>query len=448
MTAQVVKPAKRCRVAALACACAIALSCGASRAQGAANPSDSTLSLKQAVTLGLQNSPDLKLAKVQYKVAVGEAGVDRAAFRPNLYTGSGAAYTYGFPSLPGGNAPALFQLDYTQSLFDPLLRAQQHAAEQRAKSMKLEIDRIQSDVIARVATTYLELADVRHSLDLLGTEQGSAEKIIQIMHERVEANQELPIEETRAQLALAEVHERMVKLDSRNEILGQQLRDLTGLPDSASLEVNQNETVTSPGLGQQSDDQVIGLAMQNDRSITEAENDRLAKQQLLRGAKLSYFPTVEIVGQYSILSKFNNYLEFYSKFQRNNVNAGLQITIPLFSAKTSANVALAKSQLEVSEVTLENKRKEIRSGVQKEQRDLREVEATRDVANWALKLAQQTLEMQQSKLQQGQATLADVEQAQLDESEKFVEFLDATFAEQRAQITLLQATGQLAQALQ
>jgi outer membrane protein TolC len=99
-------------------------------------------------------------------------------------------------------------------------------------------------------------------------------------------------------------------------------------------------------------------------------------------------------------------------------------------------------------VALENKRKEVRSGLQKEQRDLREVEATRDVANWALKLAQQTLEMQQSKLQQGQATLADVEQAQLDESEKFVEYLDATFAEQKAQITMLQATGQLAQALQ
>jgi outer membrane protein len=448
MSVRVEKLTRRFAVAALACASAVSLICGATHAQGTANSADSTLSLKQAVTLALQNSPDLKLAKVQYKVALDEAGVDRAAFHPNLYTGSGAAYTYGFPSLPGGNAPALFQLDYNQSLFDPLMKAQQHAAEQRAKNMKLEIDRMQNDAIARVATTYLELADVRHSLDLLGTEQSSAEKIIQITHQRVEASQELPIDETRAQLALAEVHERMVKLDSRNEILGQQLRDLTGLSDSAPLEVNQNETIASPGLGQQSDDQIASLAMQNDRSLAEAENDRVAKQQLLRGAKLSYFPTVEIVGQYSILSKFNNYDQYYAHFQRNNLNAGVQITIPLFAAKTSANVALAKSQLEASEVTLENKRKEVRGGVEKQHRDLREVEATRDVANWALKLAQQTLEMQQSKLQQGQSTLADVEQAQLDESEKFVDFLDATFAEQKARITLLQATGQLAQALQ
>ncbi len=94
------------------------------------------LTLHQAVTLAVQNSRDVKLAQVQYNVALGEAGVDRAAFRPNLYTGSGAAYTHGFPSLPGGEAPSLFQLDYTQVLFNPLLKGQQHAAEDRAKNQK------------------------------------------------------------------------------------------------------------------------------------------------------------------------------------------------------------------------------------------------------------------------------------------------------------------------
>ncbi|HTR48332.1 MAG TPA: TolC family protein, partial [Verrucomicrobiae bacterium] len=79
----------------------------------------SPLTLREAVTLALQNSRDVKLAQMQYNVALGEVGVDRAAFLPNLYTGAGAAYTHGFPSLPGGHAPAVFELDYTQSLFNP-----------------------------------------------------------------------------------------------------------------------------------------------------------------------------------------------------------------------------------------------------------------------------------------------------------------------------------------
>lgn len=411
--------------------------------QAAANPG--TLSLDQAVTLAEQNSADLKLARMQYNVARSEVGVDRAAFHPNLYTGAGYAYTYGFPSLGSGNAPSVFQLDYNQDIFDPAVRAQQHAAEERAKSLLLEVQRTQSDVIARTATAYLELAEVRHSLQLLGTEQASAEKVIDITNERIAANQELPIEATRAQLALAEVHERMVKLQGRDDVLSRQIRDLTGLPDTAALEVQEeDQTSFTNGLSSQSDSEMVSLAMQNDKTIAEAEHDRIAKQDLLRGAKLSYFPTIALVGQYSILSKYNNYDQYYAHFQRNNLNVGIEITIPIFAAKTSANVAFAKSELAASEANLATKRQQVRSGVEQEQQNLREFEASRDVANWALKLAQQTLELQQSKLQQGQATLGDVEQAQLDESEKFVEFLDANFAQQKAQISLLQATGQLA----
>ena len=51
--------------------------------------------LREAVTLALKNSSELKLTRVQYTVALNEAGVDRASFRPNLYTGSGAAYKLG-----------------------------------------------------------------------------------------------------------------------------------------------------------------------------------------------------------------------------------------------------------------------------------------------------------------------------------------------------------------
>jgi outer membrane protein TolC len=186
------------------------------------------------------------------------------------------------------------------------------------------------------------------------------------------------------------------------------------------------------------------LAVQNDRSVAEAENERAARQHLLRGARLSYWPTVDLVGQYSVLSKFNNYGDFYKKFERNNVNIGLQVTIPIFAAKTSANVALAKSQLNAAELQLGQKRQEVRLEVQQKFGGVRELDASREVARLDLKLAQETLQLVQAKFDQGRATLQDVEQARLDESDKWVAFLDANFARQRAQLTLLQATGQLA----
>jgi len=149
----------------------------------------SPLTLRQAVALALENSRDVKLAQLQYNVALGEVRVDRAVFLPNLYTGSGVAYTSGFPSLPGGQAPAIFELDYRQSLFNPLLKGQQHAAEDRAKNLKLELDRTRDNVRIETASAYLELAKVRHSLALLEKERLSGERILEVVRERIAANQ-------------------------------------------------------------------------------------------------------------------------------------------------------------------------------------------------------------------------------------------------------------------
>ena len=403
------------------------------------------ITLREAVTLALQNSRDLKVARVQYTIAVNEAGLDRSAFLPNIYTGSGAAYTYGFPGAVNGSPPAVFQLSYTESVFNPLLKSQQHAAEERAKNQKLEMDRLHDDVIVRAATAYLGLAAIRHALDLMRGEQASAEKIVEVTRERVLANQELPIEQTRAELTAARIQERIIKLENRNSALTQQLCDLTGVPDTQDFIV---DTEAPTFASDMAPDAMPDFAVQNDFSVREAENERAARQKLLKGARQSYWPTLDLVGQYSVLSKFNNYDQFYKSFQRNNVTAGVQITIPLFSSKTRSTVALAQSQLDAAELDLSAKRQTVRADVLQKQRNVRELDASREVARLDLKLAQESRDLLQAKFDQGQATLRDIEQARLDENDKWVAFLDADYARQQAQLVLLQATGQLAKVFQ
>jgi outer membrane protein len=416
------------------------------RAQVApAEPVDNgKLTMRHAVTLALQNSRDLALARVQYTVALNQTSLDRAAFLPNVYTGSGAAYTSGFPSL-GGSPPAVFQMNYDQAIFNPALKAQQQAAEEHAKTMKLEVDRTRDDVIVRTASAYLELAKVRHSLELLRGEQASSEKILSVTQERVQANQELSIEVTRSQLTAARIQERIIKLEGRDEALTQQLRNITGLPDGEAIEVQPEDPGFETDL---QDAQILDLGLHSDRDIQEAENDRLARQHILHGAKLGYFPTLSVLGQFSVLSKSNNYLDFYKKFERNNGSVGIQLTIPIFSSKTRATVALAKSELSASELALGNKRQQVRLDLLQKQRNVRELDATREVARLDLKLSQESLQLLQAKFDEGRANLRDIENARLDENDKWVAFLDADFARQQGQLTLLQATGQLAKVFQ
>jgi outer membrane protein TolC len=168
------------------------------------------------------------------------------------------------------------------------------------------------------------------------------------------------------------------------------------------------------------------------------------------GEKGGYLPAVDIIGLYQVLAKYNNYDKYFqpNSFQRNNVTIGISAHIPIFSQKTRASVGLAKTRVQEAEIQLGTRRQEVRLEVRQKAQSVRELDAGREVARLDLKLARETMEMVQAKFEQGQATLRDIEQARLDESDRWVAFLDAEFAWQQGQLTLLQATGQLAKVFQ
>ncbi len=419
---------------------------GPAKAQDATQSSNAgELTLKRAVALAVQNSRDLSLARLQYTVALNQTSLDKSEFRPNIYTGLAGIYSDGIPQTPGGTAPSIISVSYTQQIFNPVLRGQFRADQDLAKNRLLEIDRVRDAVIVRAATTYLDLAKVRHALDLLRTERTSAQKILDYIRQRAASGFELPIDVTRGELTQAKIERDILQLEGRDDVLTEQLRDQLGLPESRPLDVAPEEL---PARAEESVAELETQALQNSIDVRESQNFRSAQDHLLRAARQSYWPTIQLIGEYSLLTEYNNYGEFYRHFQPNNVNIGVQIHIPLFAARTSAAIALARSNFAEADAAVGSKRQEVRIEVRQKARDVRELEAGREVARLDLKLAQETLAITQSRFDQGQSSLKELEQDRLNESEKWVEFLNADFARKQGQLTLLQTTGQLAQVFQ
>src|SRR6058998_122905 len=117
-----------------------------------------SLNLKQAVDMALRNSRDVALAQARYNVAQNTVDVNRSSFRPNLFTGSGAAYTYGFPQTPGGAAPSIVNASYVQTVFNPLLASQVRSADERREAQRLELEKTRNSVMLQTSSSYLELA--------------------------------------------------------------------------------------------------------------------------------------------------------------------------------------------------------------------------------------------------------------------------------------------------
>jgi len=70
---------------------------------------------------------------------------------------------------------------------------------------------------------------VQHSLELLRKERESAEKILQVTQERQSEGFELPVEVTKAQLTRAQVTQRLLQLEGREDELEVFLRYQLGL---------------------------------------------------------------------------------------------------------------------------------------------------------------------------------------------------------------------------
>lgn len=416
---------------------------------GRANAQDSDLvrkfTLKEAVNLAVANSRDLALARLQYGVMQRQIGVARSAFLPNLYTGTGVAYTNGFPLLEGGGAPAIFSLSYTQQIFNPPLKGEQRAAEQRAEGQRLSMDDVRDTVMSRAALDYLELAKVRHALVLMRSERTSASRILDATRERAATGRELPVEVVRAQLTTARIEQRIAQLEDRDDSLAGDLRDLMGLPADERIEVTTEEI---PGTAAEISKDVVSEAMANNVELKQAQTELRAREFKLKGEQGGRWPSFSLTGQYNVLSKINNYTDFFNKFQRNNVIFGVQVQIPVFASRTSSAVAFARADLNAATLALQKKRSELSLDVRRKARLVREAELGGEVARLELQLAQENVRVLQAQFDEGRGSLRDLEAAHIEENDKWLSFLDANYARQQTQLELLHTTGQLAQVLQ
>jgi outer membrane protein TolC len=325
------------------------------------------------------------------------------------------------------------------------MRGEQHAAEQRAEEQRLSVDDVRDTVMSRAALDYLELAKVRHGLELMRSERLSAGRILEATRERADSGRELPIEVVRVQLTTARIEQRIAQLEDRDDSLSGELRDVMGLPSDEMIEVSTEEI---PAAAAEVSKDVVSEAMANNLELKEAQTELRAREFKLKGEQGGRWPSFSLIGQYNVLSKINNYTNYFDKFSRNNVVFGVQVQIPIFASRTSSAVAFARADLNAATLALQKKRSELSLDVRRKARRVREAELGGEVARLELQLARENVRVLQAQFDGGRGSLRDLEAAHIEENDKWLAFLDANYSRQQAQLELLHTTGQLAQVLQ
>src|SRR5207247_6780999 len=155
------------------------------------------------------------------------------------------------------------------------------------------------------------------------------------------------------------------------------LSEQLGFSETQAMEVTPEEL---PGEAEQAGDNLVAMAMTHNAGLQLAASDVRAKEFRLKGEKRGYFPTLELVSIYSLLAKYNNYNLYFTHFQPNNFNAGIDLRVPIFSAQLQANIGLARVNLDAAKANLASKRTELTAEVRQKTRRVREMDAAKEVA--------------------------------------------------------------------
>ena len=169
----------------------------------------------------------------------------------------------------------------------------------------------------------------------------------------------------------------------------------------------------------------------------------------IKGDKAERPPRVDLVAQYALLSSCGNYSDYFLKFQRNNAEIGASIQIPIVvGPAVKAQVSQAEAEQQRIRAQEQVERNRIALEIHRDFQEMSRAAMTSQIAKAELDLAYARLAVLPAQRNEGRATRKQVEDAHFDEDQKWVEFYDAQFGDEKAPLNLLNQTGRLMAELQ
>ena len=408
----------------------------------AASPARAQMSFYTAVDLALRNSHEVKMAAADVDRAGAGVSQARDAYVPTMAIGSSVGYSYGFPvgqpTLANATANSLM-LSFSQPAMIRSARASLAATRAALRNTR-------EKVVADTALNYIELDTDKRELEALDQQHSFGERLVEIERERNASGLSSAMDVTQAELTNAQLELRRLHIQDHMSLLRLRLANLTGLtedsiaPEPASIPAPPTAPTTET---------LNATLSTHSPAIASSEADAQSKQFIAVSDKGKIWrPEVAFGIQYSRYAKFNNYAEYYLRFQHNNFDVGINLVLPIFDAQardrargSAADAVHAREQANVFRLQLAEQTRELSGG-------LAELRVQQKIARLQSDYAQENVDAVMTQLQNGTGnpnaiplTPRDEEKARIEERRRYVDKLDADFQLMQAEIQLQRSLG-------
>lgn len=414
------------------------------------------VSLKRVVELALAHATGAAIAAADEQRAAAAYRDLHSSYIPQLSTGAGIGYSYGFPLGLEGSAPSLFNLYAQSSVFNPALRDFIRAARIESAVASLKNKDQRNQVIQDAVQSYAELAKWERRLVRLQETEAEADKMQASVAERVKEGIDSELDGTKARLSTARVRLRIAEAQGAADVLREHLSKLTALP-AAGIQTEPEAIPEFPPLPQ---DASATTRVDENPNVQAAREHARAQYVRAEGEHRSLWPSFDFAAQYALLSRFNNFQNYYipakpcsvsgvnvlcvaNTFQQNNATIGVSIRFPLLNLSQRARAQAADADAMKASKQAEAARNQVSEETLRLQRIVAQAQAARDVAQLEYEIAQKDLDAVRTRMDAGTANLHDLDNARTQASERFIALQDVTFELERAELGLLRSTGDL-----
>jgi len=415
------------------------------------------VSLKRVVELALSHATGAAISNADERVAAAGYREMRDSYIPQISTGAGLGYSYGFPLALEGSAPSLFNINAQSALLNPALRDFVRAAKVDTTVASLKTKDERNQIIQEAALSYAELAKWEQRLLRLQQTEQEVSKSQAAVAERVKEGVDSELDGTKARLSVARVRLRVAEALGAADVLRERLSKLTGLP-AASIQTDDATIPAAPMIAP--GDDAAREAATSSPSVEAAVEHARAQYLRAAGEHRSLWPSVDFAAQYALLSRFNNFQNYYipsrpcvtslgeflcvtNGFQQNNATIGVSIRFPLFNATQRSRAQAADADALRASKQAEVAKNQLSEETLRLQRSVAQMQAARDVAQLEFEIAEKGVTTVQTRIDAGTATLHDLDDARTQASERFIALQDVTFELERSQLGLLRSTGGL-----
>ena len=405
-----------------------------------------TLELGQAVERALAQNPEVIIARLDQQKAEQQIRVARDPFYPKVFAGSGLAYTYGFPMSIEGSAPSIFQAEAAAALVNRPLSHRVAQAREEAKGAEIGARTKQEEIALRTVELYLEAETAARRVEMARGQIETFEKVAAAVRLRVEEGREMPIEARRAELDIAVARQRLKEFEADLELAESDLASVAGYEAGDRVRAAAEERA-APAMPA-SEEAAIADALDDHPSLLRLESALAAKGYELKAERSEWLPRLSLVAKYGLFSRFNNYEEYFQRFQRHNGLAGISVEVPLYVGPgVKARAAQAQTDTERLRAEMSSTRSQIALEARRSWQELDKARTGSEVARLDLDLARESLGIVLARMDEGHASLQEVEAARYAESEKWIAYYEARHRLEVARYALLDQTGGLLAAL-